>query len=436
MISFIKKYRAIPYGFSILFVLIKVLEYIDFVRIDPRETLVNIIGFMFWGFVLSVIVNAMLFHRKEKIFYWMITSWVISLLGFVFGRPLEYKVITVSCVFLFFITSAYVLWSWYMQRYKKRNAVVFLKERKLFLIKLILLSIVFVIMFTIDDYMQTPDNPITFILLTLFWLGVFYILAPKFFQKYKLLITGLYALLFTFFFLFIAFFQDRTHEENLDVFLLFLFPLPLFVLLWFYDQWKWFQNLKADKAKAELALLKQQVNPHFFFNTLNNLYGLAKRKSDLAPELILKLSDIMRYVIYKGKETEVPLEEEIEYLENYIELQQIRHHQEVDIQFNKQVQQKGVLIPPLLFIILLENAFKHGVDSLIHNAFVHINLEVTDCKILFEVINNYDVSSVDEIKGIGLENLKKRLEIIYDTSYSLNFITEKDVYKAQLTITI
>ncbi len=436
MISFLRKYRAILYGFSILFVLIKALEYIDFIRIDPEEILVNIIGFIFWGLVISLITNAMLFHRKEKVFYWMVASWVISLLGFIFGKPLEYRVVAVSCVFLFFITSSYILWSWYMQRYKKRNAVSFLKERTFFLIKLILLSIVFIIMFTIDHYMNVPDNPITFILLTLFWLGVFYILAPKFFQRYRLLIIGLYTLLFTFFFLFIAFFRYRTHEENMDIFLLFLFPLPLFVLLWIYDQWKWFQNLKADKAKAELALLKQQVNPHFFFNTLNNLYGLAKRKSDLAPELILKLSDIMRYVIYKGKETEVHLEEEIEYLENYIELQQIRHHQEVDIQFVKQVQQKDIMIPPLLFIILLENAFKHGVDSLMHNAFVHINLEVKDGKIIFEVINNYDVSSVNELKGIGLENLRKRLEIIYDTSYSLNFITEGDVYKAQLTITI
>ncbi len=436
MIQFLKKYRAIPYGFIILFILVKALEHIDFIRIDPEETLVNILGFIFWGLVVSAIVNAMLFHKRENIFYWMIVSWVISLLGFIFGKSMEYKVITISCVFLFFITSSYILWSWYMQRYKKRNSVAFLKERKLFLIRLILLSIVFIIMLAIDDYMEVSDNPVTFILLTLFWLGVFYILAPRFFQKYKLLILGLYGALLLFFFLFIISFGARTHEENMDVFFVFLFPIPLFVILWIYDQWKWFQNLKADKAKAELALLKQQVNPHFFFNTLNNLYGLAKRKSDLAPELILKLSEIMRYVIYKGKETEVPLEEEIEYLENYIELQQIRHHQEVDIQFLKQIQEKNILIPPLLFIILLENAFKHGVDSLMNDAFVHINLEVVERKIIFEVINNYDVSSVSGTKGIGLENLKKRLEIIYDTSYSLDFTIENDLYKALLTIPV
>ncbi|MBW1298297.1 hypothetical protein GBO31_22520 [Aquimarina litoralis] len=436
MIQFLKKYRAIPYGFIILFVLVKALEYIDFIRLDPKETLVNIIGFIFWGLIVSAIINAMLFHKKERVFYWMVASWAVSLLGFIFGKPMEYKIVMITCAFLFFITSVYILWSWYMQRYKKRSSETFLRERKLFLIKLILLSIVFIIMFVVDHLMNIPDNPITFVLLTLFWIVVFYILAPKFFQKYRLLIIVLYASLLIFFWLFILSFDKRTHEQNMDLFLVFLFPVPLFIILWMYDQWKWFQNLKADKAKAELALLRQQVNPHFFFNTLNNLYGLAKRKSDLAPELILKLSEIMRYVIYKGKETEVTIEEEIEYLENYIELQEIRHHQKVDIQFTKNIMQNGIMLPPLLFIILLENAFKHGVDSLMYDAYVHVNLEIVDNKIIFEVSNNYDASALNQTQGIGLENLKKRLNIIYDHSYTLDFNIEEEIFSACLTINI
>ncbi len=436
MVTFLRKYRAIPYGFGILFLIVKALEYIDFIRIDPEEILVNVVGYIFWGLVVSALVNAMLFHKRDNIFYWMIVCWVISLLGFIFGKSMEYKVIAISCVFLFFITSSYILWSWYMQRYKRRNAVAFLKERKLFLIKQVLLSIVFIIMLVIDDYMNVPDNPITFVLLTLFWLGVFYILAPTFFQKYKLLIGGLYGALLIFFFVFVIFFGARTHEENLDLFFVFLFPLPLFVVLWIYDQWKWFQNLKADKAKAELALLKQQVNPHFFFNTLNNLYGLAKRKSDQTPDLILKLSEIMRYVIYKGKETEVALEEEIEYLENYIELQRIRHHEKVTITFTRQIQQDSIQIPPLLFIILLENAFKHGVDSLIRGAYVNINLEVIDHQIIFEVTNNFDATALSNSKGIGLDNLKKRLEIIYNDAHTLDCTMGDEIYNARLTINI
>ncbi|KZS39828.1 hypothetical protein AWE51_09275 [Aquimarina aggregata] len=437
MISFLKKYQAIPYGFAVLYIIVQGLVYVDFIRVDSKEILFNLIGFIFWGLVVSMIMHALLFHRKKKVFYVMILGWVGALLGFILGRLLDYKVLGVSCIFLFFIISSYILWSWYVQQYQNKKGLNFLKERKLILIKLASLSVVFIIMFFIDDYMGVPDNPITFVLLTLFWLGVFYVLVPKFFQKYRFLILGLYGILFAFFILFITLIRSRTHEENLDVFILFLFPLPLFIILWIYDQWKWFKNLKADKAKAELALLKQQVNPHFFFNTLNNLYGLAKQKSDQTPDLILKLSEIMRYVIYKGKENEVKIEEEIEYLENYIELQKIRHHEKVAITFTKNIQCENVTITPLLFIILLENAFKHGVDSMIYNAFVDVNLTVLNHQIRFEVSNNFDLSEDSNgSKGIGLENLKKRLEIIYAKDYVFNIVTEGNIYKASLLLNI
>ncbi|WP_281988890.1 sensor histidine kinase [Aquimarina aggregata] len=437
MISFLKKYKAIPYGFTVLYIIVQGLVYVDFIRIDSKEILFNLIGFVFWGLVVSMIMHALLFHRKKKVFYVMILGWVGALLGFILGRLLDYKVLGVSCIFLFFIISSYILWSWYVQQYQNKKGLNFLKERKLILIKLASLSVVFIIMFFIDDYMGVPDNPITFVLLTLFWLGVFYVLVPKFFQKYRFLILGLYGILFAFFILFITLIRSRTHEENLDVFILFLFPLPLFIILWIYDQWKWFKNLKADKAKAELALLKQQVNPHFFFNTLNNLYGLAKQKSDQTPDLILKLSEIMRYVIYKGKENEVKIEEEIEYLENYIELQKIRHHEKVAITFTKNIQCENVTITPLLFIILLENAFKHGVDSMIYNAFVDVNLTVLNHQIRFEVSNSFDLSEDSNgSKGIGLENLKKRLEIIYAKDYVFNIVTEGNIYKASLLLNI
>ena len=185
-----------------------------------------------------------------------------------------------------------------------------------------------------------------------------------------------------------------------------------------------------------MALLKQQVNPHFFFNTLNNLYGLAKQKSDRTPDLILKLSDIMRYVIYKGKENLVKIEEEIEYLENYIEIQEIRQHKKLDIQFKKVIDRPGVLIPPLLFIILLENAFKHGVDTLTDQAYVFIHLQVIKNKIIFRVTNNYDPSESSKQKGIGLENLKKRLEILYGSDYLLEINNEGNTFSGRLQLEI
>ena len=122
-------------------------------------------------------------------------------------------------------------------------------------------------------------------------------------------------------------------------------------------QIKFILTLKNEKAKAELALLKSQINPHFLFNSLNNLYGLTIEKSDDAPTVVLKLSDMLRYTIYEGQENIVPLKEEVNYLQNYIELHKIRHQKSVDIVFDYEIDE-SIRVAPLLFIILLENAFK------------------------------------------------------------------------------
>ena len=436
MISYIKKYSAILYGFLILYLMVRALIFIDFIRIDSEELVFNTISFIFWGLIISLIIHAIISHKEQITFYWMLLIWTFSFLGFVLGKHFGFKVGAVIFIFIFLMANIFILWSWYIQKYRNLKATSLLNQQKTFLIKLVILSLHFAILFIVDNYMNVPDNPYTFVLVTLFWLGISYVVAPAFFNKYKFLILGIYGALLLFFFIFIFYYKERTHSENLDLFFVFLFPVPLFIILWIYDQWKWFQNLKADKTKAELALLKQQVNPHFFFNTLNNLYGLAKQKSERTPDLILKLSDIMRYVIYKGKENLVKLEEEIEYLQNYIEIQEIRQHKKLDIRFEKKVEKQDILIPPLLFIILLENAFKHGVDTLTDQAYVHIYLEVIKNRIIFKVANNYDASGLSELRGIGLENLKKRLEILYGSNYSLETQVENNVYSAGLQLEI
>ena len=436
MISYIKKYSAILYGFLILYLMVRALIFIDFIRIDSEELVFNTLSFIFWGLIISLIIHAIISHKEQITFYWMLLIWTFSFLGFVLGKYFGFKVGAVIFIFIFLMANIFILWSWYIQKYRNLKATSLLNQQKTFLIKLVILSLHFAILFIVDNYMNVPDNPYTFLLVTLFWLGISYVVAPAFFNKYKFLILGIYGALLLFFFIFIFYYKERTHSENLDLFFVFLFPVPLFIILWIYDQWKWFQNLKADKTKAELALLKQQVNPHFFFNTLNNLYGLAKQKSERTPDLILKLSDIMRYVIYKGKENLVKLEEEIEYLQNYIEIQEIRQHKKLDIRFEKKVEKQDILIPPLLFIILLENAFKHGVDTLTDQAYVHIYLEVIKNRIIFKVANNYDASGLSELRGIGLENLKKRLEILYGSNYSLETQVENNVYSAGLQLEI
>ncbi len=194
--------------------------------------------------------------------------------------------------------------------------------------------------------------------------------------------------------------------------------------------------MKEEKANAELALLRSQVNPHFFFNTLNNLYSLVVHESDKAPEVILKLSDMMRYTIYEGKKDKVPLNEEVDYLQCYIDLHKIRYQKEVYIRFEKPKDADEVSVAPLLFIILLENAFKHGVESLREGAYIHAYLRTyqKEGKVVFEIQNNFDDQDSEGKQGIGLENLKKRLELLYPNRHRLDIVKEEGVFKVNIEL--
>jgi len=215
----------------------------------------------------------------------------------------------------------------------------------------------------------------------------------------------------------------------------FLYFITLFFLLfrWLFKQIKSIINLKNEKAKTELQHLKSQVNPHFFFNTLNNLYGIMEKDSK-ARDMVLKLSDMMRYSIYEGQKDRVPLNEELDYLKNYIELQETRYHKKTDIQFDHKINDDTCEIMPLLFIILLENAFKHGLENLEENAYIHINLIANEKKLHFEVENNFEPQEVSDGQGIGLKNLKRRLELAYPNKHSLSFKIDPDVYIVKLSL--
>jgi len=236
--------------------------------------------------------------------------------------------------------------------------------------------------------------------------------------------------------LLIVIFNDAFGEnEPFQIFALFYFLLLLFLFIrWVFIQIKSVLKLKNEKAKTELQHLKSQVNPHFFFNTLNNLYGLVGKDSKKAQELILKLSDMMRYSIYEGERELVTLEEEVAYLKNYMELHKMRYHKTIDLQFQEDIEKEGIEIMPLLFILLLENAFKHGIENLRENAFVYVKLTADEKEVHFTVTNNFDVSVVPEETGIGLKNLRRRLELAYPNSHSLSLKKEDDIYKAQLSL--
>jgi len=202
-------------------------------------------------------------------------------------------------------------------------------------------------------------------------------------------------------------------------------------VVWLVREIIFITKLKNEKMKAELMLLKSQVSPHFFFNTLNNLYGLVAKDPKKAQELILKLSDMMRYSIYEGEKETVTIQEEIDFLNNYIELHKMRYHKQINVDFKCEIDENQKVVP-LLFIILLENAFKHGVENLRENAYIKMSLTTSKNEICFTIENNFEKG--DNQFGIGLKNLKRRLELIYPNQHELTFSVNENIYKAQLIL--
>ncbi|WP_459211953.1 sensor histidine kinase [Aquimarina rhabdastrellae] len=372
MIALLKKYKGFLIGLIVTKLLITYLISIDRLLIDESERLINIIGFLFWWLIISI--------------------------------PFQF--------FSFF---------------KKHRLVVF---------KILGILAIFIMLIVVDSIMNIPDNPATICLLITLFFAITYLITPKFFHQYKTWMIVIYVLILGYFV------NVRLFSESMDYYInqkksfalsLFFIPLPFIMALWLYEQYKWVKSIRSEKTKAELALLKSQVNPHFFFNTLNNLYALSVKNSPKAPEVILKLSDMMRYTIYEGKKDWVTLSEEIEYLQNYIELHQIRYHQKIDISFIYEGD-TSLKVTPLLFIILLENAFKHGAETLTKDAFIHLSLSSSGDKIIFKVINNFDPESTSKTVGIGLQNLKHRLALVYPKKHILTLEQHNEIHTAILTL--
>ncbi len=299
--------------------------------------------------------------------------------------------------------------------------------------KVLVVLALLAVMLIIPHYEGIWDNPITIPLFILFWLGVAYLVLPEFFKKYRVAILSVYGLVIAYNFFLFNITPDHAENHRLYLTNFMIIPIPVFTALWLYEQWRWLKNLQADKGKAELALLKSQINPHFFFNTLNNLYGLVVEKSEKAPEVVLKLSDMMRYTIYEGKEDLVAVKDEISYLENYIELHKIRYQKKVEILFTHDVQE-GLKVAPLLFIVLLENAFKHGVSEMDEDAFIHLRMQSQEKQLFFTIENSFDEAITNKKNGIGLNNLKKRLKYLYPGQHELIVEEKESVYKASLNL--
>ncbi len=192
--------------------------------------------------------------------------------------------------------------------------------------------------------------------------------------------------------------------------------------------------LSDAHTRMELNLLRSHINPHFFFNTLHNLHGLSLENTGKAPQMILRLAEVMRYTIYQGKKEYVTLGEEIAHIEDYIALHQMRLHRQCDIQFDYHTADPSLPIAPLLLITLVENAFKHGIETLIEKPFIHIWLEASGVNINFEAHNNFDRKSEDAGKGMGLANLRRRLELAYPGAHRMEIREKEEVFQVFLQL--
>jgi len=189
-----------------------------------------------------------------------------------------------------------------------------------------------------------------------------------------------------------------------------------------------------EKLNAELAYLKLQINPHFLFNTLNNIYSLASVQSTQTPAAIIKLSEIMRYVIYDAQADFVPLDKETEYIKNYIELQKMRSNDKLDLNFETRGDLSAHQIAPLLLLSFIENAFKYGVSNH-ERSNINININVNNATLKMVVINTiFNRPDHNHVNNIGIPNSRRRLELLYPGKHVLNVNRDEHTFTVDLKV--
>jgi LytS/YehU family sensor histidine kinase len=198
------------------------------------------------------------------------------------------------------------------------------------------------------------------------------------------------------------------------------------------------KEVENERLTAELNFLKAQINPHFLFNTLNNLYYLAYTKSENTTEVIAKLSQMMRYMIYDSNYPRVLLNREIEYMQNYISLERLRLNNQIPINFEIDGNTEHIWIAPFIFITFLENAFKHGVNNNNSRAWVNISIHLKGNECIYKVENSkLPITTANaEKSGIGLQNVQRRLELSYPNQHTIKIQDTPEGYSVQLNLTL
>ena len=242
-------------------------------------------------------------------------------------------------------------------------------------------------------------------------------------------------------------YADQYRFFSVDIFfrILMEFPVVIFAALikilthWYQNQ-QYNQQLIQEKLEAELKFLKAQIHPHFLFNTLNNLYALTLKKSDLAPEMVLKLSELLNYMLYESNVRTISLKKEIDVLSNFIELEKIRYGDLLDIHFDVSGEIDDKQIAPLLLLPFVENSFKHGVSKKLSNKWVDISLAAEDSSLTLRVENSKEKNTTDEsagyTEGIGLKNVRRRLDLLYPQKHQLEIIDKGKEFAVILKLEI
>jgi LytS/YehU family sensor histidine kinase len=202
------------------------------------------------------------------------------------------------------------------------------------------------------------------------------------------------------------------------------------------EQQRLAEKLTKEKVAAELELLKSQVQPHFIFNTLNNIYMLSLKKSSQTSDMIYRLSALLSYMLYDSKKAWIPIEKEIDYIKNYINLEKIRYGKRLDVQLNVFSDVEQFSVPPLLMLPLVENAFKHGVSNEVANCWIHIDIMQKHNSLIFKIENSIVEKTATNGfgNGLGLRNLEQRLEILFPDRFDLRTMKEVSSFLVTLKL--
>jgi Putative regulator of cell autolysis len=292
-----------------------------------------------------------------------------------------------------------------------------------------------------------------FIFTNLYHIGLFYLnayflyprlLTKKWWWLYLLSLAALVAISFPLKMLVIRLFDPGFILTELKARIIFFPPVAILFISSIFrlvidriNQDKREKEIRAERLDSELKFLRSQISPHFLFNMLTNMVALARVKSDLLEPSLIKLSELLRYMLHQPGKEKLSMEEEIGYLKSYIELQQLRFGDSVRVELNIEDQAPDCLVEPMLLVPFVENAFKHGI-GLIRDPYISIQLKVVKGQLHFSVANNYNKQhfSKDNSSGIGLVNVRNRLSLLYPNKHTLTIHDTGETYTVTLQITL